>query len=148
MQELCNFSALEVAANAVLFENGQIVAQGIDTSEFEIGPFAIKEGCQISCTSECRLSANDNPQAPDAPEDLRTYAGPGFLNCTDGYCETADATRCNNLEDFRGIIITYEDGKATASDIDSATAPVRIEDGCLVDCSDKCTFDGEVTISF
>ena len=147
MQDLCNFPALEAAANAVLFENGQIVVQEIDTSEIENGPFAIKAGCQISCTSECRLSPDD-PQAPDAPEDLRTYAGPGFLNCTNGYCEAANATSCNNLEGFGGIIITYEDGKATASDIESAAAPVRIEDGCLVDCSDKCTFDGEVTISF
>ena len=148
MQELCNFQALSAAANAVLFENGQIVVQGIDTTGVDNGPFEIKEGCQISCTSECRLSANNSPQAPDAPENLRTYAGPGLLSCSDGYCETKNATSCNNLEDFRGIIITYEDGKATASDIESAAAPVRIEDGCLVDCSDKCTFDGEVTISF
>ena len=145
MQDLCNFLALEAAANAVLFENGQIVVQEIDTSEIENGPFEIKEGCQISCTSECRLSANNNPQAPDAPEDLKRFAGPGFVSCTNGYCESSNAIRCNNLEGFGGIIITYEDGKATASNIDSA---VKIEDGCLVDCSDKCTFDGEVTISF
>jgi hypothetical protein len=146
MQELCNFPALESAANVVLFENEQIVVQEIDTSVN--GPFAIQEGCDIVCTGECRLSPENAPQVPNSPDDLTTFEGPGFISCTDGYCEAANAASCNNFEDFGGLITIDDDGKAIASDIDSAASPVEIEAGCLIECSDSCTFDGLVTISF
>ena len=223
MQNLCNFSALQ-SVGVVSIENGQLVVENIDTTDADNGPVEIQEGCQISCTSECRVSANTAPQAPDAPEDLRSYAGPGFLKCTDGYCETEDATYCknmvqfegyvtdddgkviawnpsggetsieieagcvvdcseskctfedapdvltrfvgpglikctngycetdvagcNDLKGFPGIIITYANGTATASDIDSAAAPIEIKAECAVECSNKCTFEGFATISF
>ena len=138
MQQVCNFEALSTAGVASI-ENGQIFVEEIDTSAD--GPFAIQAGCEISCTNQCRLSAAAQ-QIPEAPTDLTTFAGPGTISCTDGYCETTDGTGCN-LAGFNAVgnVGTDENGKAVAWSIESAAAPVEIEAGCLIDCSEsKCTF--------
>ena len=138
MQQVCNFEALSTAGVASI-ENGQIFVEEIDTSAD--GPFAIQAGCEISCTNQCRLSAAAQ-QIPEAPTDLTTFAGPGTISCTDGYCETTDGTGCN-LAGFNAVgnVGTDENGKAVAWGIESAAAPVEIEAGCLIDCSEsKCTF--------
>ena len=137
-QDVCNFAALSTAGVASI-ENGQIFVEEIDTSVN--GPFDIQVGCEISCTSQCRLSAVAQ-EIPEAPADLTTFAGPGTISCTDGYCETSDATGCN-LEGFDAVgnVGTDENGKAVAWSIESAAAPVEIEAGCLIDCSEsRCTF--------
>ena len=138
MQEVCNFQALSTAGVASI-ENDQIFVEDIDTSA--IGPFDIQAGCEISCTSQCRLSAAAQ-QIPEAPADLTTFAGPGTIGCDDGYCETTDATGCN-VAGFNavGSVGTNENGKTVAWSIESAAAPVEIEAGCLIDCSEsQCTF--------
>ena len=138
MQNVCNFEALSMAGVASI-ENGQIFVEEIDTSAN--GPFDIQAGCEISCTSQCRLSAVAQ-EIPEAPADLTTFAGPGTISCADGYCETTDVTGCN-LGGFGagGNIGTDENGKAVVWSIESAAAPVEIEAGCLIDCSEsRCTF--------
>jgi hypothetical protein len=138
MQDLCNFPALSTAGVASI-ENGQIFVEDIDTTGS--GPFEIKEGCEISCTSECRVSPIV-PQVPEAPADLTTYAGPGTISCTGGYCETDNASGCN-IVGFNAVgnVGVNDDGKAVAYNIESAAAPVEIEAGCLIDCSEStCTF--------
>ena len=139
MQDLCNFPALSTAGVASI-ENGQIFVEDIDTTG-ENGPFEIQEGCEISCTSQCRVSPIV-PQIPEAPADLTTYSGPGTISCTDGYCETDNASGCN-IVGFNAVgnVGVNDAGKAVAYNIDSAAAPVAIEGGCLIDCSEStCTF--------
>ena len=70
-QDVCNFEALSTAGVASI-ENGQIFVEEIDTSAN--GPFAIQAGCEISCTSQCRLSAAAQ-EIPEAPADLTAFAG-------------------------------------------------------------------------
>jgi hypothetical protein len=138
MQDDCNFQALSTAGVASI-ENGQIFVEEIDTSAN--GPFDIQAGCEISCTSQCRLSTTAQ-EIPEAPADLTTFAGPGTIRCSDGYCETTDATGCN-LEGFDAVgnVGTDANGKAVVWSIESAAAPVEIEADCLIDCSEsRCTF--------
>jgi len=54
MQDVCNFQALSTAGVASTDDLVQIIVEEIDTSAS--GPFAIQAGCEISCTSQCRLS--------------------------------------------------------------------------------------------
>jgi len=140
MQDVCNFQALSTAGVASTDDLVQIIVEEIDTSAS--GPFDIQAGCEISCTSQCRLSAATQ-EIPDAPADLTTFAGPGTVSCSgDGYCVTADATGCN-LEGFNAVgnVGTDDAGNSVAWNIDSAAAPVQLEAGCLIDCSEsRCTF--------
>ena len=139
MQDLCNFPALSTVGVASI-ENGQIFVDDIDTTG-ESGPFEIQEGCEISCTSQCRVSPIV-PQVPEAPADLTTYSGPGTISCTDGYCETDNASGCN-IVGFNAVgnVGVNDSSKTVAYNIESAAAPVVIESGCIIDCSEStCTF--------
>jgi len=140
--EACNYAAFEAAGDSTTQE-GKVLVTNIDTSAD--GPFQIGEDCPVACTSQCRLSQGTlSPESTPPP--TNTFFGPGTISCasTDdtegGYCETTMPETCNT-DDLAesGDLITTDDGKTVVSNINTAE-PVTIESGCLIDCSEECTF--------